>query len=79
MPVITLIGLDLTERILRESGEDVAYIALSEITDRNRSVGAARVDFSAVGLGPWLKRPVGANEPEDPEDEELGDEDDDGE
>ncbi len=70
---VTLTGLELTERIMRDNGDDIAYIALSKITDRNRSVGAARVDFSAVGLDPWLKRPVGASEDEDPEDEEPED------
>lgn len=75
---VTLTGLELTERIMRDSGDDIAYIALSEITDRNRSVGAARVDFGAVGLGPWLKRPVGASEDEDPEEEDDPEDDDGG-
>jgi hypothetical protein len=75
---VTLSGLELTQRIMRDSGDDIAYIALSEITDRNRSVGAARVDFSAVGLGPWLKRPAGALDDEDEEDDEEPEDDDDG-
>ncbi|MFZ5480622.1 MAG: hypothetical protein ACOZNI_27915 [Myxococcota bacterium] len=73
---VTLSGLELTQRIMRE-GDDIAYIALSEITDRNRSVSAARVDFSAVGLGPWLKRAAGASGDEEAEDEEEPDADDD--
>ena len=58
MSDVTLTGLDLTLRVLREQGDDVAYIALSEINEKNRSVGAARVDFSGVGLGPWLRPEV---------------------
>ena len=73
---VTISGLDLTSRCLREQGEDIGYLALSEITDRNRSVGAARVDFSAVGLGPWLKREAGDDEDEDPDDDEPTDGDD---
>lgn len=76
MSDLTLTGLELTERIMRDTGDDIAYVALSEITDRNRSVGAARVDFSAVGLGPWLKRPAGADEDEDPGDDDSPDGDD---
>jgi hypothetical protein len=74
MPDVTISGLGLTSRILREQGEDIAYIALSEITDRSRAVGAARVDFSAVGLGPWLKRPSGDDDDDPGDEEEPGDE-----
>ncbi len=73
---VTITGLELTERIMRDGGDDVAYIAISEITDRNRSVSAARVDFSTVGLGPWLKRAAGASEDDDPGDDGPGDDED---
>ncbi len=70
MSEVTITGLDLTLRVLREQGDDVAYIALSEINEKGRSVGAARVDFSAVGLGPWLRRGVGDAEDDTDDDEE---------
>ncbi len=69
MSEVTITGLDLTLRVLRQQGDDVAYLALSEINEKNRPVGAARVDFSAVGLGPWLRRGVGDDE-EDTDDED---------
>ncbi len=51
MSEITITGLDLTKIVMRDQSDDIAYIALSEINEKNRPVGAARVDFSAVGLG----------------------------
>lgn len=70
MSDVIITGLDLTQRVMREQGEDVAYIALSEINEKNRSVGAARVDFSALGLGPWLKRGPGDDDQDEGEEED---------
>lgn len=71
MSAVTITGLALTHRCMDSMRDDIAYLALSEINDRNRSVGAARVDFSAVGLSPWMKREAGDDD--DPEeDEETG-------
>ena len=74
MSEVTITGLDLTKRIMRDQGDDIAYIALSEINEKNRPVGAARVDFSNVGLGPWLKRDPGDDEDDESDDDEPDDE-----
>ena len=71
MSEVTITGLDLTKIVMRDQSDDIAYIALSEINEKNRPVGAARVDFSAVGLGPWLRRDVGETEDEEEDEDEL--------
>ena len=53
MPTITLTSLASTERCLASFGDDVAYLVLSEVVDRNHSITAARINYSRGGLAPW--------------------------
>ena len=77
MSELIITGLDITDTCLHDFREDIGYLAISEVTDRNRSVTGARVDFSGVALSPWLKRDTtDEDEPEEDDDErEEGDDD----
>ncbi len=76
MSELLLTGLDVTDKCLHDFRDDIGYLAISEVTDRNRSITGARVDFSGVALSPWLKRDsTDDDEPEDDDDEEQEDDD----
>lgn len=76
MSELIVTGLDVTDRCFHDFRDDIGYLAVSEVTDRNRSIAGARVDFSAVALSPWLRR-ESTDEDEEPDDDE-GDEREDG-
>ncbi len=77
MSELIITGLDVTDTCLHAFRDDIGYLAVSEVTDRNRSISGARVDFSSVALSPWLKRDTtDDDEPEDDDDEEQEDDDD---
>lgn len=77
MSELVLTGLDVTDRCLHDFRDDIGYLAISEVTDRNRSVTGARVDFSSVALSPWMKRESTEDEEDTDEDDGNHDEDDD--
>ena len=53
MPTVTLTSLASTERCLASFGDEIAYLVLSEVVDRNRSLAAARIPYSRGGLAAW--------------------------
>ena len=76
MSELIITGLDVTDNCLHAFRDDIGYLAVSEVTDRNRSISGARVDFSGVALSPWLKRDTtDDDEPEEDDDEEHEDDD----
>ena len=80
MTELIITGLDVTDTCLHAFRDDIGYLAVSEVTDRNRSIAGARVDFSGVALAPWLKRDTAdEDEPEDDDNDEQEDDDEDDE
>ncbi len=75
MSELIITGLDVTDTCLHAFRDDIGYLAVSEVTDRNRSISGARVDFSSVALSPWLKRDT--TDDDEPEDDDEEQEDDD--
>jgi hypothetical protein len=72
MSTLLLTGLDVTYSCLHELRDDIGYLSISEVTDRNRSIAGARVDFSGVGLSPWMKRESTDDDKEEDEEEGEG-------
>ena len=76
MSELIITGLERTDRCFHDYRDDIGYLAVSEVTDRNRSISGARVDFSAVALAPWLRRESTDEEEEEEDDDEREEGDD---
>lgn len=50
--------LDAAERRIHQLREDIGYLVLGEVVDRNHTETLGRIEFSALALSPWLEQPT---------------------